>query len=62
MSPKKFTAFRIDDRLLEAMQAVRVAEGLPVTTQVELAVREWLKKKGVIVRTERKRAATDKRR
>jgi hypothetical protein len=61
MSPKKFTAFRIDDRLLDAMQALRDAEGLSVTTQVELAVREWLKKKGVVVKTERKRAATRKR-
>ena len=58
MSPKKFTAFRIDDRLLKAMQGVRDAEGLSVTTQVELAVREWLKKRGVVVKTERKRAVT----
>ena len=61
MSPKKFTAFRIDDRLLEAMQSVRDAEGLAVTTQVELAVREWLKRKGVVVQTERKRLAARER-
>ena len=61
MSPKQFTSFRIDDRLLEAMKEVRNAEGLAVTTQVELAVREWLKKRGVVVKTERKRAATRKR-
>lgn len=61
MSPKEFTAFRIDERLLEAMRRVRDAEGLPVTTQVELAVREWLKRRGVVVRTERKRADTRKR-
>ncbi len=61
MSPKEFTGFRIDDRLLTAMREIRDAEGLPVTTQVELAVREWLKKRGYIVKTERKRVGARKR-
>ena len=50
MSPKEFTAFRIDERLLAAMREIKEAEGLSVTTQVELAVREWLKKRGHVVK------------
>lgn len=61
MSPKEFTGFRIDDRLLEAMRMLRDTEGIPVTTQVEMAVRDWLKKRGVIVKSERKRVAARKR-
>ena len=61
MSPKQFTAFRIDDRLLEAMRKVRDDEGIPVTLQVEMAVREWLKRRGVEVKSDRKRASTRKR-
>ena len=59
MSPKESTALRLDTALLEAMRAVKDAEGIPVTTQIEIAVREWLKKRGVVVeKPERKRAAT----
>lgn len=62
MSPKQATALRLDAALLEAMRAVKETEGIPVTTQIELSVREWLKKRGVVVTAERKRAATRRRR
>ncbi|HLG59365.1 MAG TPA: hypothetical protein VI485_28760 [Vicinamibacterales bacterium] len=61
MSPKETTAFRIDTTLLDAMRGVKEAEGIPVTTQIEMAVREWLTKRGTIDKTERKRASTRKR-
>ena len=61
MSPKEATALRLDAALLEAMRAVKETEGIPVTTQIELAVRGWLKKRGVVVKAERKRAVTRKR-
>lgn len=62
MSPKESTALRIDTDLLEAMRDVKDAEGIPVTTQIEMAVREWLKNRGIVVKkAERKRAATRKR-
>lgn len=63
MSPKEFTSFRLDERLMQAMRDVRDNEGLPMTTQVELAVREWLQKRGAIIakKPERKRASTRKR-
>ena len=43
------------------MRTVKDTQGVPVTTQIEMAVREWLKKRGVIVKPERKRAVTRKR-
>lgn len=60
MSPKELTAFRIDTDLLKAMRRVKDQDGIPVTTQVEKAVGEWLKRRGVIVKksTERKRPAS----
>ena len=62
MSPKEPTALRIDGDLMEAMRDVKDAEGIPVTTQIEMAVREWLKKRGIVVKkAERKRAVTRKR-
>jgi hypothetical protein len=48
MSPKTTTALRLDDELLEAMRTVKATEGIPVTTQIEMAVREWLARRGAI--------------
>jgi hypothetical protein len=50
MSSKEATALRLDVALLEAMRRVKDADGIPVTTQIELAVREWLKKRGTLVK------------
>jgi hypothetical protein len=62
MTPKESTALRLDTALLEAMRTIKDTDGIPVTTQIEMAVREWLKKRGVVVqKPERKRAATRKR-
>lgn len=62
MSPKETTALRLDAALLEAMRQLKDKEGIPVTTQLEMAAREWLKRRGIIVpKAERKRAVTRKR-
>jgi hypothetical protein len=61
MSPKEPTALRLNSALMNAMRQVKEDEGLPVTTQIEIAVREWLKRRGVSVKSERKQAATRKR-
>ena len=60
MSPKETTALRLDRDLLEAMRKVRQHDGVPVTTQIEMAVREWLEKRGTL-KADRKRAGTRKR-
>lgn len=63
MSPKETTALRLDADLLEAMREFKATKGVPVTTQIEMAVRAWLAQEGVVVkkRAERKRAVTRKR-
>jgi hypothetical protein len=55
MSPKTTTALRLDDDLLEAMRTVKMTEGIPVTTQIEMAVREWLAKRGAAKRPRKPR-------
>jgi hypothetical protein len=57
MSPKATTALRLNTELLDAMRQVKAAEGIPVTTQIEMAVREWLNKRGALGRTNRRRAS-----
>ncbi len=59
MSPKKLTNFRIESELLEAMQAIRDRDGIPVSEQVRRAIVAWVKTRGV--KTERRRAVTRKR-
>jgi hypothetical protein len=62
MSSKESTALRIDVDLLEAMRSLKDREGVPVTTQIEMAVRQWLKSKGIVVKkADRRRAQTRKR-
>jgi hypothetical protein len=62
MSPKETTALRLDTELLAVMRRVKAEEGIPVTTQIEMAVRQWLTKRGTLSqKTERKRAITRKR-
>ena len=61
MAPLRPTNFRLESELIEGLQIVKDRDGISVTEQVRRAVREWLEKKGVAVKTERKRAATRKR-
>ncbi|MBM3773287.1 MAG: hypothetical protein FJW27_18755 [Acidimicrobiia bacterium] len=62
MSPKEATALRIDVDLLNAMRDVNERKGIPVTTQIEMAVRAWLAiEHGIRLRTERKRGGAHKR-
>ena len=60
MSPKRLTAFRIDDELLNGLQAVWERDGVQPAEQVRRAIRMWLESKGII-KAERKRAVTRKR-
>lgn len=63
MSPKIDTALRLDADLVAAMRHVKEQDGVPMTTQIEKAVAEWLKRRGVVVKmkTERKRPASRRR-
>jgi hypothetical protein len=61
MSPKQMISLRLDPNLLNAMRAVKEKEGIPVAVQLEKAAREWLAKRGLKMKSERKRADTRKR-
>ena len=61
MTPKTLTNFRIDEALLEALQKVNEREPDGVSFHVRRAIREYVGRKGVIVKTERKRPASRKR-
>jgi hypothetical protein len=61
MSLKELTAFRIDTELMEGLRKVKETDGIPLSVQVHRALVAWLESKGVMNKTERKRAATRKR-
>jgi predicted DNA-binding protein len=62
MTPRRQTTMRIDDELLEGLEALKERDGIPVSEQVRRAIRAWLDAKGVRVKkSERKRAGTRKR-
>lgn len=49
MTPKdRPLAFRPDDDLLEAMEALRERDGVPYSEQIRRALRAWLEQKGVL--------------
>jgi len=61
MSPKEMTTIRIAPELLDVMRALKDHEGIPMAVQVDKALREWLDRRGLKVKTERPRASTRKR-
>lgn len=62
MAPRRrLAAFRIDDDLIEGLEAASAELDRPVSYLIRQAVREWLEKRGDIAKTERKRVATRKR-
>lgn len=60
-SEKKQTAFRIEPEILDGLQRVKDLDGIPISEQVRRALREWLNRRGVKLKTERPRAITRKR-
>lgn len=52
MTPKRLTNFRIDDELLEGLEAIRSRDpNWSVSRQVREAIKDWLQKNGVDVPT-----------
>jgi hypothetical protein len=56
VSAKTPTALRIDNDILDAMRAMKARDGVPITTQIERAVTEWLTKRGITVQPASRRA------
>jgi hypothetical protein len=61
VSPKELTAFRMAPEVMAAMRTVKEKEGIPIAVQIDFAVREWLTKRGVTIKSAHKRAGTRKR-
>jgi hypothetical protein len=53
--------FRIGDDLIEGLQLVWERDGVAISEQLRRAVQDWLEKKGVKLKVERRRAGTRKR-
>lgn len=47
MSPKQLTAFRIEPEIMAALRSVKDRDGIPLSVQVDRALRAWLEGKGV---------------
>jgi hypothetical protein len=47
MSPKKLTAFRVEADIMEGLRRVKHRDGVPLSVQVDRALRVWLEEKGV---------------
>jgi hypothetical protein len=63
MTPKRpLKAFRIDEDLEQGLQQVWDQDGIAVSEQIRRAIRQWLEQKGVMRKSERKRAVSRKRR
>lgn len=68
MTPKKRYAFWIDLEYLEALDAIRVRDGVLPSEQIRRALEDWIAKKGlkvkrepVITKSGRKRVTARKR-
>ena len=61
MATRKLTTFRIDEDLLDGLRTVWERDGVQVPEQVRRAIRDWLKKKGVTLQADRRRALTRRR-
>jgi hypothetical protein len=61
MSPRKRYSFWINDVQATGLKAVKAAEDMSESEQIRQALNDWLRKKGVNVRTGRRRTGTRKR-
>ena len=50
MSPKELTAFRVDADIMEGLRRVKDRDGVPLSVQVDRALRAWLADKGVTLK------------
>ena len=50
MSPKELTAFRVEAGIMEGLRRVKDRDGVPLSVQVDRALRAWLDKKDVSVK------------
>lgn len=63
MAPKELTAFRIDPEVMDGLRRIKERDGVPLSVQVDRALRAWLETKDVKFRAETapRRASTRRR-
>jgi hypothetical protein len=61
MTPRKRYSFWINDFQADGLKTIKAAEDMSESEQIRQALNDWLKKKGVTKKPERKRAVTRKR-
>lgn len=61
MSPRKRYSFWINDIQAAGLKDVKDAEDISESEQIRQAINEWLRKRGIETKTDRKRATTRKR-
>ena len=47
MSPKELTAFRVDQAVMDGLRRVKDRDGVPLSVQLDRALRAWLKKQQI---------------
>jgi hypothetical protein len=47
MSPKELTAFRVEADIMDGLRRVKERDGVPLSVQLDRALRAWLKEKGL---------------
>ena len=50
MSPKELTAFRVEADIMAGLRRVKDRAGVPLSVQLDRALRVWLEKKGVTLK------------
>jgi hypothetical protein len=58
MTPRRRYNFWIDDELREGLSVVRERDGILESEQIRRAIKDWLEKKGVVVKAAPRRAVT----
>jgi predicted DNA-binding protein len=59
---KRFTGIRIDEELLEGLEALKARDGIPAAESIRRAIRMYLESRGIVAKkTERKRVPARKR-
>jgi hypothetical protein len=48
--PLKPTTFRLETEIMEALVAIRVRDGIPVSEQMRRALKAWITERGVSLR------------
>ena len=58
MSPKRLTTFRVAPELIAGMRAVKDRDGVPMSVQLDRALRAWLAARETGTKTASRRAPT----